>query len=85
MLIQLTNANPLHDGDAILLNTDMMLSVYRNRQANVVGDDGTVEVDQEKTIVFCPGHGTWDVKETPEEVMSMITVAGKSANKPSVK
>ena len=81
MLIQLTNANPLHDGDAILLNTDMMLSVYRNRQANVVNDDGTVEVDQEKTIIFCPGQGTWDIKETPEEIMSMIKSANKSTSK----
>ena len=81
MLIQLTNANPLHDGDAILLNTDMMLSVYRNRQANVVGDDGTVEVDPEKTIVFCPGQGTWDVKETPEKIMTMIKSANKSTSK----
>jgi hypothetical protein len=77
VLIQLTNANPLHDGDTILLNTDMILSVYRHRQASVVGDDGTVQVDPEKTIVFCPGQGAWDIKETPEEITGIINSSSK--------
>jgi hypothetical protein len=74
MLISLTNANETHRGNALLLNTDMMLSVYRNTK---ISEDNIVE---DITYIFMPPHGTWEVAETPEQIASLI-----NGKKPSVK
>ena len=74
MLIQLTNANSNHKGNPILINTDLVLSIYRSI---IVREDKSVE---DISYIFCPPHGSWEVYETPEEIMALIT--GK---KPSVK
>jgi hypothetical protein len=75
MLLQLTNANQAHYGNSLLINSDMILSVYRSLGATVVDDD-TVENVEDVTYIFCPPHGTWEVQETPEQILDLI--AGKS-------
>ena len=77
MLIQLTNANQSHYGNLLLINSEMILSVYRSLGATVVDDD-TVENVEDVTYIFCPPHGTWEVQETPEQILDLI--AGKSLN-----
>lgn len=74
MLIQLTNATETLQGSPILINTDMILSIYRD-----------VKIVEEKTInevtyVFCPPHGTWEVQETPEQISQII-----EGKKPKIK
>lgn len=76
MLIQLTNANQAHYGNSLLINSDMILSVYRTIGATVVDEDDTETKVEDITYIFCPPHGTWEVQETPEQVMDLI--AGKS-------
>ena len=35
------------------------------------------KIETEKTFIFCPPHGTWEVQETPEEILELIAAAGK--------
>ena len=66
MIIQLTNASEDHKNNTILINTDLILSVYTNTKLN---KDNIVETT---THIYCPPHGTWEVFETPEEIMDVI-------------
>jgi hypothetical protein len=66
MIIQLTNASDGFRNKPILINTEMVLSVYQSTRMH---DDNTFE---ELTYVFCPPHGSWEVFETPEEIMKLI-------------
>lgn len=68
MLIKLTNASKQFEGQSILINTDMVLSVYRGLQLETDGTPTDIEV----TYVFMPPHGSWEVQETPEQVMKLI-------------
>ena len=66
MFIKLTNANPLHRGETILLNSDMILSVYGG---DAVREDGTID---RVTFVYVPPHGMWEVQETVDTVYSVV-------------
>ena len=66
MIIQLTNATETLKGNAILINADMMLSVYRAPRVD------SYTTSDEVTYIFCPPHGNWEVSETPEEIMELI-------------
>jgi hypothetical protein len=70
MLIQLTNATPIHKGRPIVINTDMVVSIFSD---NVTRG----ESEESVTFVHMPPHGTWEVTESVEEIMKLI----KSANK----
>jgi len=66
MFITLTNARDELKGNLVVLNTDMILSIFL---------DTTVDQDnitKKKTYVYCPPHGTWEVQETPEEIVTLI-------------
>jgi hypothetical protein len=76
MLIQLTNATEALQGNAILVNTEMVLSIYRD--VKIVNEESVTEV----TYVFCPPHGSWEVQETPEQIADIVN--GKTS-KPKVK
>ena len=67
MLIKFTNAHPQHLDKPILINSDTIVSV---RQGPVVREDSTVN---DVTFVFCPPHGTWEVKETIDDILKMIS------------
>jgi len=67
MFISLTNASPIHKGRPVAIRKDLIISVFRNI---AVREDDTVE---EITLVFAPPHGTWEVEETYEEVMALLT------------
>ncbi len=68
MFISLTNANEAHKGNKIAINIDLIATVYNT--ANLVKkQDGIIE---NVTYVFCPPHGTREVEETVEEVISEL-------------
>ena len=69
MFIKLTNANTQNTGMPVVINTDMVVSINRAVMSN---DDGTIE---EKTILFVPPHGNWEVKETLDEVLALLNSA----------
>lgn len=66
MFIKLTNARLELQGDPVILNTDMIVSVF---QDSVV--EGKEKIKQ-KTYIFCPPHGTWEVEESPDEILALI-------------
>ena len=68
MLIKLTNASTQFNGQSILINTDMVLSIYRGRQLETDG----IPTDVEVTYVFMPPNGSWEVQETPEQIAELI-------------
>ena len=63
MYIKLTNASPQHRGNNIAINSEQIVTVH---SSVVTREDESVET---VTFVFCPPHGTWEVKES----MSYIT------------
>ena len=68
MFIQLTNASEGHKDDQLLINSDSIVTVY-------TGTDAAKKVDgiiEKITYIFCPPHGTWQVQESIEEVLSKL-------------
>lgn len=63
MLIKLTNRHPKHHDEVLLLNTDTVVSVF---STELEREDGVFET---VTMVHCPPHGTWEVAETPDDVL----------------
>jgi hypothetical protein len=71
MFVQLTNMSVQHRGKAIVLNTSMIVSMM---SATVVRDEAT-QSSEVITYVFVPPHGTWEVKESVEEILALIGLA----------
>jgi hypothetical protein len=65
MIIKLTNATPEHKGKSLGINTEHIVTAFRDA---ITREDGTVE---EVTFLFCPPHGTWEVKETIDEIAKL--------------
>ena len=74
MFITLTSANPEIKDNPIVLNTEYFVSIYRSTKKVPVG---IAQLTEEATLVFCPPHGTWEVRETPEEILALIEAAAK--------
>lgn len=53
----------------MVLNTEHILSIFRNKV------EVAENISTEKTFIFCPPHGTWEVQETPEEILALIEAA----------
>jgi hypothetical protein len=66
MFLTLTNSNSTQPGEAISINMSMVVTMNR---AIVPQEDGT---ELAKTYLFIPPHGTWEVKETLGEIMTML-------------
>lgn len=73
MLIQLTNATQTRKGKPILINTDMIVSIFSE---NVIQGGAEESV----TFIHMPPHGTWEVTESLEEIFKLIKSANKSNN-----
>jgi len=71
MFITVTSAKDELSGVSMVLNTEYILSMFRNKVE--VAD----KIETEKTFIFCPPHGTWEVQETPDEILELIAAAGK--------
>jgi hypothetical protein len=66
MYITLTNSSENHRGDKISINSDLIATVHSKFVTNT---DGVIE---NKTYIFCPPHGTWEVSETQEHVIDIL-------------
>lgn len=66
MFVKLTNASPAHKGKMVAIRKDLIISVYRNI---AIREDESIE---EVTYVFAPPHGTWEVEESFDKVMSQL-------------
>jgi Icc-related predicted phosphoesterase len=68
MFIKLTNANPQHKNNTIVINSDQIVSIHRSM---ITRDDkeGTKET---VTFVHCPPHGTWEVEEEIDLIVSQL-------------
>lgn len=72
MLIKLTNAAPTHVDKPIVINSEAIISI---RQGPAIREDATVD---DVTFVFCPPHGTWEVKESVDDIMKLVGKAKAS-------
>jgi hypothetical protein len=63
-IIKLTNANKLFEGKPLLINIAHLISVFETEV------DGKVT-----TVIYAHTRDTWEVKETLEEVYSLIEQA----------
>jgi hypothetical protein len=66
MLLKLTSSAAEFSGKSIVINSEYILSILEN---DVTNENGLVE---SKTFIFCPPHGTWEVKESLETVLDLI-------------
>ena len=62
MLIKLTNAVAEHDGNTLLLNSELIVSIFKSVN----------EAEKGITYVFGINNNTWQVKETPEEIFDQV-------------
>ena len=62
-LIKLTNATKGRIGESLILNTDMIMSFFENNQ-----EDG-----EKVTVAFGMNGNSWEVKETIDEIMALIS------------
>jgi hypothetical protein len=69
MYITLTNASDTHRGNKIAINSDLIATIYENV---VEKESGLLE---NITYIFCPPHGTWEVTETLEKVVELLSKA----------
>lgn len=66
MFIKLTNAAEQLSGQDILVNFDMVVSVLQGVRRDSDNNEEKI------TLLFIPPHGTWEVKETPEQIMKLM-------------
>jgi hypothetical protein len=69
MFIKLTNANPMLKDSTVVINSDCIVSIF---SVEISRDETQPDVKENLTCVFCPPHGTWEVKETAEEIADLI-------------
>ena len=60
MLLKLTNATKSRLGESLILNTEMILSFYEQKQ----------EDDTKVTVAYGLNGNTWEVQETIDEIMA---------------
>lgn len=65
MYLVLTNAADGHVGNKVAIKKDLVLVVHNNNEEQ----DGIIT---NKTYVFCPPHGTWEVSETFQQIIEQL-------------
>ena len=73
MLLLLTNASTTHKGNKVVINTDLIASIF-NTENVAKKEDGVIE---NVTYVFCPPHGTWEVEESLEFIIEQTNTYHK--------
>jgi hypothetical protein len=71
MFITLTNANQSHNGKKIAIKISEIVSIYNS---NITREDGTIE---NVTLVYAPPHGTWEVTEALEHIVTELNTWNK--------
>lgn len=62
-----TNALPMEAGKPIAIKKDIIISF---RTSVTMRENG---IPENVTYLYCPPHGTWEVKESFEEVQKILT------------
>lgn len=62
----LTNAADGHQGNKVAIRKDLVVSIHHKFDKD---DNGIIT---SKTFVFCPPHGTWEVSEPIEQVVTLL-------------
>ena len=71
MFITLTNANESHKGNKVAVRISEIVSVYNT---TVTRESG---IPENVTLVFAPPHGTWEVSESLEDIVSELNTWNK--------
>jgi hypothetical protein len=71
MFITLTNASELHKGNKVAIKISEIVSVYNS---SLTRESGIVE---NVTLVYAPPHGTWEVTESLEDIVSELNTWNK--------
>jgi len=66
MYLTLTNASEAHKGNTIAIDSSLIATVH---DALVTRENGVTE---RITYVFCPPHGTWEVTEPLEDLVTVL-------------
>jgi hypothetical protein len=66
MFITLTNASEAHRGNKVAVKVSEIVSVY---ETTVTKESGILE---NITLVYAPPHGTWEVSENLDDVVSIL-------------
>jgi hypothetical protein len=66
MYLNLTNASPAHRGMKLSIDRDLVVTMHASL---ITREDGISEM---VTFIFCPPHGTWEVQESFDEVLSQL-------------
>ena len=72
MFITLTNASPAFKGNKVVLNSSNIVSIHRSTVTRTPEKADGETVIEDITFVHCPPHGTWEVAETPEEIVKLL-------------
>lgn len=67
MFIKLTNASPMHKDQPIAIRKSLVTTVH---SSTIVREDGTIDT---VTFLFCPPHGTWEVRENYDDVIETLS------------
>ena len=67
MFITLTNIAPAHKDKQVVLNSDIIVSMFAATVTREAVDEEPAVVE-DVTFIHCPPHGTWEVKESLSEV-----------------
>ena len=62
MLLKLTNATKDRVGDALIINSELIISFFENKN----------EDDEKITIAFGVNGNSWEVSETIDEIMAQF-------------
>ena len=66
MFITLTNASEAHRGNKVAVKISEIISVY---ETTVTRESGILE---NITLVYAPPHGTWEVSENLDDIISQL-------------
>ena len=71
MFITLTNIAPAHKDKQVVLNSDIIVSMFTATVTREAVDEEPAVVE-DVTFIHCPPHGTWEVKESMSEVTRLL-------------
>jgi len=71
MFITLTNATEAHKGNKVAIKITEIISIYTN---TITRENGILE---NVTFVYAPPHGTWEVTEALEHIVTELNTWDK--------
>jgi hypothetical protein len=81
MFIKLINAASPFQGKTIVIKKDIIISVFESEiehpELSIVDDEDSVVTKSYKekvTTVFCGAIGTWQVKETVDQIYKLLKI-----------